>query len=195
MIRKATAEDLPAVQRVLTLAFADDPPTRFMFQPGGAAEFFRIGVERLTFPFGEVWVDGGLRAAALWAPPGTWRLGWREHLRDLPGWARAIGWTRLWKIAAATSELVGCHPTAPHYYLFAVGVDPAHRSKGLAPALLAPVLAKCDAEGMPAYLEASQPGLVPFYRRLGFEPIREVRLGKDGPVLVPMLRAARVAPG
>lgn len=189
MIRRATRDDLPAVQRVLSRAFADDPPMRFMFLPGGIEVVFRLAVERLTFPFGEVWVDSELRAAALWTPPGKWRLGWREHLRDLPSWAKAIGWTRLPTVAAATSELVGCHLAEPHYYLFAVGVDPGHRGRGLAAELLAPVLKQCDAEGKPAYLEASQPALVPFYRRLGFAPVREVRLGRDGPVMVPMVRA------
>lgn len=192
MIRPAVAADLPAIERVLVRAFADDPPMRWILRPDGGLEtFFRLSVRTLTFPHGGVFVDDALRAAALWTPPGKWRLRWYEQLRDLPAWGRAIGWSRLAFIQRATAELVACHPHTPHHYLLAVGVDPAHQGHGLATKLLAPTLARCDAEQVPAYLEASRPALVPFYERLGFTPIREVRLGTDGPTLVPMQRIFR----
>lgn len=191
MIRKATQADLPAIAQVLVRAFADDPPMRFILREGGLPTFFEVAVQRLTFPHGEVWTDDAHRGAALWTPPGKWRLRWYEHLRDLPAWGRAIGWTRLARIQRATAALVACHPPEPHWYLLAVGVDPAEQGKGIARALLAPTLARCDAEGAAAYLEASRPALVPFYERLGFRPLRQVRLGTDGPVLVAMHRHPR----
>ena len=44
-----------------------------------------------------------------------------------------------------------------------------------------PVLAHCDREGLPCYLESSKERNVPFYRRHGFEVVQEVPLGADGP--------------
>jgi GNAT superfamily N-acetyltransferase len=60
------------------------------------------------------------------------------------------------------------HPVEPHWYLAAVGTMPEHQGSGAGAAILTPVLARCDAEGLPAYLESSNPRNVPFYHRLGF---------------------------
>jgi GNAT superfamily N-acetyltransferase len=194
-VRLARADELPALTKLLVRAFADDPPMNWILQSGAARErsfetFFQVAVERLTFPFGEVYCDDELRGVALWTPPGKWRLRWYEQLRDLPAWGRAIGWSRLAFIANATAALTAAHPHAPHHYLLAIGVDTAHRGKGLARALIEPVLARCDAEHLPAYLEASRPALVPVYERFGFKVQQEVRLGTDGPPMFPMWRPA-----
>ena len=43
------------------------------------------------------------------------------------------------------------------------------------------MLAKCDAEGVGAYLESSKDVNVPYYRRFGFEVRQEITHGNDGP--------------
>jgi len=75
-----------------------------------------------------------------------------------------------------------------------LGTDPQHQGKGIGSALLAPVLAKCDAEGIPAYLESSKERNIPFYRRHGFEVTTELNL-KNGPSLWPMWRDPRPPDG
>ncbi|MEO0714891.1 MAG: GNAT family N-acetyltransferase, partial [Pseudomonadota bacterium] len=47
----------------------------------------------------------------------------------------------------------------------------ASRGKGVGKALLAPVLAACDRDGVPVYLENSNPANAGFYRAHGFETI------------------------
>lgn len=196
LVRRAKPGELVAVRQVLVRAFDEDRPMNWILQRGEAKAaafdtFFKVAVEKLTWPFEGVWCDEELKGAALWAPPGKWRLRWYQQVRDLPSWGRAIGWSRLASMGKATGRLTAAHPHAPHYYLLALGVDAPHRGKGVAQALVAPVLAQCDAEQMPAYLEASHRGLVPFYERLGFVVRGEVQLGVDGPVMVPMWREPR----
>ena len=53
--------------------------------------------------------------------------------------------------------------------------------------MLAPVLAMCDAEDLPAYLENSNPRNEAFYRSLGFDEVGRVQI-TDGPVLQGMWR-------
>jgi len=48
----------------------------------------------------------------------------------------------------------------------------------------------CDEEGLPAYLESSNPRNISLYRRFGFEAVGEIRVGNI-PALVPMLREAQ----
>jgi GNAT superfamily N-acetyltransferase len=79
------------------------------------------------------------------------------------------------------------HPGDPHYYLPYIGVAPARRGNGLGTALLRPVLDRCDTEGAPAYLEATNKRNLPLSRRQGFEVREELDL-PNGPRLWTMWR-------
>jgi ribosomal protein S18 acetylase RimI-like enzyme len=73
-----------------------------------------------------------------------------------------------------------------------LGTAPEHQGKGLGSAMMAPVLHRCDDEGLPAYLESSKESNIAFYRRHGFEVVGEVVV-PDGPTLWPMWREPRPA--
>ncbi len=61
--------------------------------------------------------------------------------------------------------------TRPHWYLWALGVVPEAQGKGIGGALLQPVLAQADAEGVPCYLETQTEDNVRFYERRGFDVV------------------------
>lgn len=64
------------------------------------------------------------------------------------------------------------HPKEPpHYYLTLLGTHPNHRGRGLGMGLLAENLARIDAEGVPTYLESTNPDNNPRYGRLGFRKV------------------------
>jgi ribosomal protein S18 acetylase RimI-like enzyme len=67
--------------------------------------------------------------------------------------------------------------------------DPGH-GQGCGSALLRHALTRCDRDGVPAYLESSNPRNVPLYQRHGFEIIGSIQAGRS-PTLVPMLRRPR----
>jgi hypothetical protein len=50
------------------------------------------------------------------------------------------------------------------------------------------VLERCDAEGLPAYLESSKASNVPFYERFGFRVTQDLQLAPDAPTLYGMWR-------
>ena len=82
------------------------------------------------------------------------------------------------------------HPTEPHWYLAIIGVEGAKQGRGLGAQLMEPALARCDEQGLIAYLESSNPANISLYQRHGFEVIGEIRVG-DAPVVTPMLRPSR----
>lgn len=82
------------------------------------------------------------------------------------------------------------HPKEPHMYLFTIGVVPAARGKGLGHALLTPMLKACDREGVPCYLENSNPANFGFYSAHGFEHMKHFAAGEGGPPLQAMWRPA-----
>jgi GNAT superfamily N-acetyltransferase len=93
-------------------------------------------------------------------------------------------------VRRGNARLGRAHPREPHWYLFALGVVPEATGQGRGTALLAPVLARCDAERLPAYLEASTEDNARVYARLGFERRDEVEI-LDGVRVRPMLREPR----
>lgn len=79
-----------------------------------------------------------------------------------------------------------------HWYLEQIVVAPDQRGAGIGGALLRHHLARIDAEGLPAYLEASDPRNQVFYERHGFRPVGDpIELPDDGPRLQPMWRDAQ----
>lgn len=88
---------------------------------------------------------------------------------------------RLVVAAKALTAVDRVRPKDDHWYLETLGTDPEHQGRGLASAALAPMLARCDEEGVPAYLESSKEANLAFYRRHRFEVITQVDLPPDGP--------------
>lgn len=80
------------------------------------------------------------------------------------------------------------HPHEPHWYLPAIGITPAWQGRGYGAALLRPMLERCDAERLPAYLEASTPRNVALYERNGFTVVEEGHYARDAPPLWRMWR-------
>jgi ribosomal protein S18 acetylase RimI-like enzyme len=81
------------------------------------------------------------------------------------------------------------HPRNPcHWYLAIMGVDPRCQGRGLGSKLMRPVLETLDAEGTPAYLEASTLRSRALYERHGFAVTGEFKLPSGGPTLWQMWR-------
>lgn len=192
-IRRVTRAELGAMARILAQAFYDDPLMRWMV-PNDALRLqrlervFGISSHRVWLPQNESYVSDELVGACAWMPPNTWHLGLLAQMRMLPGFARALRGD-LSRMLKLDTFLENKHPHEPaHWYLNAMGVVPAWQGRGCGTAMLQPVLARCDAEGVPAYLETStQRGRV-LYERNGFEVVEQCRFADDGPPLWLMWR-------
>ena len=189
--RSARSEsERDAVVAVITLAFSTDPMARWTFPD--PATYLRVWPQVAGafggsgFAHGAAHLAAGDAAAAMWLPPGVQPDGERlaalieEHApRELqPDLERVL--------AAMESH----HPSEPCWYLPLIGVDPRCQGRGHGSALLRYALAQCDRDGMPAYLESSNPRNIPLYQRHGFEILGRIQAGAS-PTVVPMLRQAR----
>ena len=191
-IRAMTLADRPAVASALAAAFFDDPVLSWVV-PGARRRrarmerFFALGMDRLWLAHGEGFTHDEHVGAALWVAPGAWHLGVLDQARAAPALARAFG-RDLPRLAWVGNALERRHPKAEHWYLPIVGVDPAHQGRGFGEALMRPMLDRCDAEGTPAYLEASSERSRPLYERLGFVVTEELRYARNAPPLWAMWR-------
>ncbi len=78
--------------------------------------------------------------------------------------------------------------TVPHWYLMALGVDPAHQGEGFGSALVRAGTRRADRDQVPIYLETETGLNVAFYGRLGFVVIDELDLAELGLRFALMLR-------
>ncbi len=184
-VRKATAADIDALAAMLARAFDDDPIYEFLFpqrnRPKTYARFFAHGLRSRFLAYDQVWTTtDGVRGAAVWTPPGKWRMSHAEVLRSAPATARLFG-RLLPRALRAFNAVDGAHPPGHHFYLGVLGTDPVAQRTGVGSAVLDPVLRRCDDQGIGAYLESSKEQNVAFYNRHGFEVTRELRLPGGGP--------------
>jgi ribosomal protein S18 acetylase RimI-like enzyme len=197
--RIAELADIPALVPVLARAFAEDPFISWLVRrdarrAAGFERFFELALRHLAIPFGEVYTNDALTGAALWVPPGKWHMGLAKEIRLVHHFAAICGWSRLVGVQLATRPIVKAHPREPHHYLLVVGVDPSVQGKGVGRELLAPMLAICDRDQLPAYLETATERNLGYYQSLGFTITGEHAI-EGGPTMWFMWRApARSAP-
>jgi GNAT superfamily N-acetyltransferase len=194
-VRKATPDDVPRLAEALARAFDGDPPMRWFLSDAAtrverARRLFEVMLRRVHLSRDYCYTTQDVVGGALWVPPGTWRLGVVDQVVLLPGMLRVFG-RGLARAQRGLAVMESGHPTAPHYYLDSLGVEPEWQGKGIGSALMEPVLARCDAERMPAYLNAGSPGSRDLYLRHGFKVTEEFRLPDDGPPLWRMWRDPR----
>ncbi len=194
-LRQVGLDDVPALAPRLAAAFQDDPGMSWAFSDPGKRPAKLVG--SFSELMRRVWVPRGLGhtttdgvGAALWLPPGGWRLSVGLQLRLTPGMLRLAG-LETWKVVAMNARAEQRHPDTPHWYLALLGVDPAAQGRGYGPHLCRPVLERCDAEGTGAYLETGTERNVALYRGMGFEVTDEFDLPRSGPRVWCMWRDPR----
>jgi GNAT superfamily N-acetyltransferase len=191
-----TAAEVDAVAQALAQAFYDDPHFRWIVRDDAKrmrrlVRSFATFIRRIWLRQEESYTHERLIGAAIWLPPDTWHLGPLAQLRMAPAVARILlgDSPRLLK---SLTFIEKHHPhEPPHWYLAMIGVASAWQGRGYGAALMRPVLQRCDAEGTPAYLEASTPRNRVLYERHGFEVLEECRYADDGPPLWRMWREPR----
>lgn len=189
--RQATDGDIRPLATVLARAFHDDPVMTWLFgdRPGPRLRRLRrwfASEARRHRRHGQVLVGDGYQGAAFWDPPGLWKSSWREMLRAAPVMVPAVG-PRIPRAIKAFDLIERAHPREHHWYLSVLGTDPPHQGRGVGTALVDPVLARCDREGLGAYLESSKPQNIPYYERFGFGVTGQLDL-PSGPPVWPMWR-------
>ena len=195
-VRPARSADLAGLTRTLAAAFTDDPLFTHLLPPGVRAREERIrrvfavdGARSVAH--GGLWTTDGGDAAAVWFPPAHWRGSPRQDLRELPAWLR-IGGRRMQFFQRVRSALYAHHrELPPHWYLLYIGTRPERRGQRLGAALLQAMADRCDADGVPAYLEATCERSVPLYRRHGFAEHGTIDVPPGCPRMVPMWRDPR----
>lgn len=191
--RPARPTDRGPAVRILAEAFQDDPvmawiapdpaerrrllPALFDLFVGALARHEEIHV----VPTADV-----LAGVALWAPPGVDAI----HPDDEDVFVARVGATagpHMSRLGTTMEMLGAVTPAEPAWFLQFMAVDPVVQGMGLGSAALRAVLARADAAGQPAFVEATSPRNRALYLRHGFRDTSEIAL-PGGPTVYAMWR-------
>ena len=182
-VRLAENRDVPRIAATLTIALAESRWTRWALPDDGRMQrltrLHELDAGHRGVATRSTWVTDDVDAVAAWEPPaGTAPLpaDVAEALaRELPYLAGNRA-----RVVAETAALVGAaRPSTPHWWLAHLGVRPSSRRRGLAAAVLAPVVVRCDTLQEVAAAAVYSWANVRFLRGFGFEVTAELRTSDD----------------
>jgi ribosomal protein S18 acetylase RimI-like enzyme len=185
-ITPAVPSDLVESVDCLAKAFAQDPITGFLLQTGRGyrdrvTRFFSLLMRaRIALNMPVLVARGAsvIHGAAM------------GHTTIRPAWPLDLAeeWDRFEKATpgltnrmAVYDEIAAkCKPSAPHYYLGVIGIDPTLHGRGFGMQLLAAFcdLSASDRLSSGVYLETAESSNVGFYERAGFAETGRGRLGR-----------------
>jgi GNAT superfamily N-acetyltransferase len=185
-VRVAEQRDVPRIAATLTVALADSRWTRWALPDDGRMQrltrLHELDAGHRGVATKTAWVTEDADAVAVWEPPPG-----AEGTAPLPDDVRAaldreLPYLSAHRISAVrdTAALVAAaRPAGPHWWLAHLGVRPSARRRGLAAAVLAPGLLRCDADGLPAAAAVFSWANVRFLRGFGFEVTETTRTTDD----------------
>jgi ribosomal protein S18 acetylase RimI-like enzyme len=181
---------------LLARAFCDDPVYRLAIpdedKRTSALTWLFGKVMRYCILYGHAFTTPGLAGVAGWLPPGHTSLTFdriiRSRLYAAPFKLGLPAYGRLAAYLSYADELHARFAPAPHWYLWVIGVEPAHQGRGIGGRLLQPILAQADADGLPCYLETEGERNIRFYERHGFKVAHQGQVPKLGVEVTAMLR-------
>lgn len=183
---------------VLIKAFQDDPMYLYLIPDAGKrVQVLRVlwgGLINYTLTYGEIYTTPAVEGVACWLSPGNTKITFWRMLRAGFGLARSamkLGAEERRKFFATMNYVDDLHKRLVpehHWYLWALGVTPELQGQGIGSRLMAPVLEKSIAEGLPCYLETDTEDNVIFYQKRGFEVANKGNVPGQDLTLWTMLR-------
>jgi ribosomal protein S18 acetylase RimI-like enzyme len=197
VIRGGRPADVAGIAQAMAAAFEHDPIVEWFWRnPERRREnvhgWYEVVTEAHYLDRGEVFVaeeDGEIAGCSMWSPPGGWRFSTRAEMRATRYAVPRLG-LRLPLASVAMRRIESRHPGAGHWYLSELGVRPQSQGRGLGSKLMFEMLARCDRERLPAYLESSTERSRALYERHGFRTAEVIHMPRGGPPLWLMWRPA-----
>lgn len=172
---------IPAAGALLARALFEDGLARHMYPDNGERRthtpWHFSAVVRYGVLFGRVLTTAGEpRGVAVWLPPGESAMtDSRVAAAGLDASPAVLGEEAFGRFMSVMEQIEPLHEQdVPdrHWYLALLGVDPEHAGRGIGSALIEPVLAEADRDGLPCYLETAEKLNLAFYEKHGFEVLR-----------------------
>lgn len=192
-VLETNKDDLKILSNILSKAFINDPMTNWTIKDDSKKLeriflMYETMIKHFGLTKGTIYTNTDKNGASVWIKPENFRKMSFMNISLISSWIKIVGIERIPHILKGANFLSSHQPTFQCYYLMVLGVDPEYQRKGIASALLKPVLDKCDREKIPAYLETSNINNLKFYEKHGFRIKDEINKPKILPLSWTLLR-------
>lgn len=180
-MRRATRADFDTIERILLASFANDPHVRWLLEQSRHPRKLRILIDYVvhqTLRRGEVYLSDCENAVALWDSERTEPLSLHYLHRNISFLFR-IGVRSVARALRSESRIhrnFQRHRRFRHLYM--IGVLPSAQGRGLASALMDPVLTRMREESIPVFVETANPRNVEVYAKKGFQVFETLAIGE-----------------
>ena len=185
----AKEENRNQVMQSILLGFSTDPLVRWFAADAvsylASGDIFDAFGGR-SIESGTAYVTENYEGVALWMPPGVEP----DEERMIPILEATVSENILEDVFGVFEAMDSYHPEEPCWYLPVIAVDPFYQGSGLGSRLMKHALNRVDEDGLPAYLESSNPRNISLYEKFGFETMGRIQIGSS-PIVTPMIRQAK----
>jgi ribosomal protein S18 acetylase RimI-like enzyme len=179
-MKKATRLDKALVIDILTNTFESNQSVNYIVkQDKDRIKRIKSLMEysfKVCNQFGEIYLSENKEACALILYPDQKRTTLSSILLDVKLIFSSVGLSNIKKAITRDSKIKEKQPNGLMYYIWFIGVDPAHQNTGIGTRLLNEVIDDSIQKKRAIYLETSTLKNLPWYQKFGFHVYDELDL-------------------
>ena len=179
-MRIATLADADLIKNILLMSFKNDPHVTWLLEESKNKLKLTILIDyvvRQTLRRGEIYLSDGNNAVALWDFERSERISSHYIWRNL-AFLIQIGIKSVVRIVKSEAQVHNSFGKYPRYcHLYMIGVLPEEQGKGLASALMNPMIQRMKEKSIPIFLETANLRNVNIYKKKGFKIFKTLTIG------------------
>jgi len=179
-MKRATLADVDLTKRILLVSFKNDPHLNWLLEESKNKFKLNVLIDYVvhqTLRRGEIYLSDDNNAVALWDFERNEKMSSHYIWRNLAFLIR-IGIKSVLRILKSEAHVHNNFRKYPRYcHLYLIGVLPEAQGKGLASALMNPMIQRMKEKSIPVFLETANPRNVDIYKKKGFRTFETLTIG------------------
>ena len=179
-MRIATPADADLIKDILLVSFKNDPHVNWLLEKSKNKSKLNVLIDYVvhqTLRKGEIYLSDDNNAVALWDFERNEKMSFHYIWRNL-AFLIHIGIKSVVRIVKSEAHVHSNFRKYPRYcHLYMIGVLPEAQGKGLASALMDPMIQRMKEKSIPLFLETANPRNVDIYKRKGFKIFETLTIG------------------
>lgn len=180
LMRIATPADVDLIKNILLASFKNDPHVNWLLEESKCKFKLNILIDYVvhqTLRKGEIYLSDDNNAVALWDCERNEELSF-HYIRRNFAFLIQIGMKSVVRIVKSEAHVHNNFRKVPRYcHLYMIGVLPEAQGKGLASALMNPMIRQMKEKSIPVFLETANLRNVDIYKKKGFKTFETLPIG------------------
>jgi len=186
-MRPATMADVDLIKSILLVSFMNDPHLTWLLEESKNKFKLNVLIDYVvhqTLRRGEIYLTDDNNAVALWDFERNEKMSFHYIWRNL-AFLIQIGTRSVARILKSEAHVHNNFRKYPRYcHLYMIGVLPEAQGKGLASALMNPMIQRMKEKSIPVFLETANLRNVDIYKKKGFKIFETLTIGDRNLVLM-----------